>query len=88
MTAWEPSMDHGTWHPCGYRISPVRYEQRVNGTPTGLFFVVPRWRYWWISALASVVRWPLAGRLARRMLAGIRVEYRWTWLHRGTRGEA
>lgn len=86
--AWQPDHSAGTWHPCGRRLGPVRYEQRVNGTPTGLFFVVSRCRYWLICVLDCVAQIPIVGRAARRSLRGMTVFYQWTWLHSGPRGAA
>lgn len=77
-----------TWHPMGYSYwrGPVRYEQRVNGQPTGMSFTVSRWRYWWIWLLARAAAVPILGRAARRYLRTMTVEYRWTWY--GKRGQA
>lgn len=78
-----------TWYPCGRRLlGPVMYVQRAGGRPTGLFFIVTRLRYWQICGLVGTRELPLIGRLARRALAQIRVEYQWTWLHGGGSGEA
>lgn len=65
----------GTWHPMGYRLSPVVYQQRINGEPTGLFFVVSRPRYWWIWLMVKARRYPIIGKLAARLLSEFRVEY-------------
>jgi hypothetical protein len=60
----------------------------MNGQPTGLFFVVPRWRYWWIWGLVGVHKWPLMGWFSRRILARMQVKYHLTWLHGRKPGEA
>lgn len=77
----------GTWHPCGGRFfGSVRYEQRIDGEPTGLHFSVPRWRYHLITGLAAVTHWPIIGALSRALLARMVVEYR--WLFNGEVGQA
>lgn len=79
-TSWTPTIAHGTWRPRGRRlIGPVTYIQRVHDQPTGLFFTVPRQRYWWICTLVRARNLPLLGRFAQRVLARMQVEYYWTW---------
>ena len=68
-----------TWHPIGRLwIGPVRFEQRMNGSPTGLWFDVPRWKWWIIKALNRAILWNLP--LARRLWDRCIVEYRWIWI--------
>lgn len=75
-TSWTPRHDLGTWHPVGTSwLSRVRVEQRINGTPTGLHFWLPRWRYWVLSALLQTYRLPIAGRLSRALWSRLTVEY-------------
>jgi hypothetical protein len=83
LVVWQPEHGVGTWHPCGRRLGPVYYEQRVNGTATGLFFVVSRSRYWLICALDVLAGLPVIGRFAHCVRRRMTVLYRWTWLHRG-----
>jgi len=86
---WQPDYSFGTWHPCGRRLlGPVRFEQRLDGSPTGLFFMVSRPRYWTIRALAATCRISVVGCVARHLLQKMRVLYQWTWLHNGPRGES
>lgn len=84
-TAWQPA---STWHPCGKTLGPVYYEQRVDGTATGMFFIVSRRRYWLICVLSTCLDLPIIGRLASHVRRRMTVEYRWTWLHRIPRGVA
>lgn len=86
--ACQPDHSVGTWHPRGRRLGPVRYEQRINGKVTGLFFVVARRRYWLIRVLTLASKIPVVGRVARRVLRRIAVCYQYTWLHSCARGEA
>ena len=74
ITAWAPP-PIGTWHPRGRGFGPVTYEQRLRGQPTGMFFTVSRWRYWWIRILVKIRSVPLAGCLASRSLARMQVTY-------------
>lgn len=86
---WTPQQHLGTWHPRGRRlIGPVVFVQRIDGRPTGLYFVVPRWRYWWISMLDSAVTWPIVGRVARAIRSRMQVLYIWAWPHHGPIGQA
>lgn len=75
-----------TWHPCGYGLSPVVYVQRLGDEPTGMFFVVPRWKYWAIAVLISAARMPVIGRGARLILKHVSVTYR--WISNEQRGQA
>jgi hypothetical protein len=88
MVSWTPQPNLGTWHRYDYGTGAIAYEQCVKGIPTGLFFVVSRWKYRWIWTLVKVHRWPLVGWLARRLLARIQVKYHWIWLSNGKRIEA
>lgn len=75
-----------TWMPCGHGLSPVVYVQRLGAEPTGMFFVVSRWKHWVISTLVSAARMPGIGRVARALLKHVHVTYRWT--SNGKRGQA
>jgi hypothetical protein len=80
-TSWTPVINYGTWHPRGRRlIGPVTYIQRVQGQPTGLFFIVSRRRYWWICGLRRMRESLLIGRFARHVLANMPIKYYWMWL--------
>jgi len=50
----------------------------MNGSPTGLWFDVPRWKWWIIKALNRAILWNLP--LARRLWDRCIVEYRWIWI--------
>lgn len=79
----QPEYQIGTWHPHRRRwIGPVTYVQRVDGDPTGLIFVVSRFRFWWICALVVATRTRWIRRPARWALARMYVRYHWTWLPR------
>lgn len=70
-------MDYGAWYPCSRGLTtPVIYIQCLNSQPTGLYFVVPRWRHMWIWALVKVHKVPLIGKAAMRTLARMQVTYR------------
>lgn len=75
MTSWTPTPGHGTWHPQGRWLGAVTYIHRLSGQPTGLYFKVPRWRYWWISALIKLQAMPLLGAWADRRYAQMSVTY-------------
>lgn len=80
-------LEHGTWHPCGRHLGPVYYEQRVDGRPTGWFFVVPRGKYWLICTLDTCSGLPVIGSLAARVRRRLAVTYRCMWLHHGKHGD-
>jgi len=89
MSIWQPDIGRGTWHPRGRRfLGPVRVEQRDRGIPTGLFYVVSRRHFWWISLLKYAQRVPLIRRPARYMWRRIVVKYEWGWLPSGQRAQA
>jgi hypothetical protein len=73
--SWMPVPDYGTWHPQGKGLGPVTYVQRLRGQSTGLYFKVPRWRYWWISALVKMRDTVLVSHWARRRYERLQVTY-------------
>ena len=87
-------INRGTWHPMGLKWwGPVIFVQRCGGADTGIWFVLSRWRWWWLRLLkwargtADVPR-PVSGAIAAKLLARLRVEYHMEWNWDGPRGVA